>query len=511
MQNYEKIKEYCLNNLGCINYSNHGNTIYKQDLVDFIHKNGLKIKDKAKREDLVVQIVENESLLEKFINKYPYFIYIYIHDILEFYDLDSNEYEYLKTFKKNQYSFDEFKNETTYENNYSIYALMAYSQDELKESFKELIHDDSKRCHIQIIGNSVAETELLLEHLKCFFDVLNIDQGNIFSHGLKIDADAINIPNIQKEERKIKDDIEKLKQGILESKESYEILDKTIHVARYARKCPDIDVLLDMQKLNLLDEIYKRFPSTVFQSLIPYKDLKIIECFENNRILGNTKIIEIYNEDEEFKNIINFIISEKYFNNKSWLEILNQPIDKICDGIVFKTLPYRELKKIEDELKQNKEYSWVTMKKGYTCDYFSFWSEYPEKIELNYRDITYGITSNTIRGCKDLKYKTVLIRGNFLNEYKPYLISMDEMIKVIELLLFLTKNGYKDYSFDENQKVDKSNKSEQFDLPFKNIATTDDIHTNSDMDNDEINQEERRVWMPKLLSSFYKNKQKDEE
>ena len=165
----------------------------------------------------------------------------------------------------------------------------------------------------------------------------------------------------------------------------------------------------------------------------------------------------------------------------------------------------------KDKLKQNKEYSWVTMKKGYTCDYFSFWSEYPEKIELNYRDITYGITSDTIIGCKDLKCKSVLIEGHFLNDHKSYLISMDEMIKVIELLLFLTKNGYKDYSFDENQKVDKSNKSEQFDLPFKNIATTDDIHMNSDMDNDEINQEERRVWMPKLLSSFYKNKQKDEE
>lgn len=448
MQNYEKIKNYCLKHLNRVAYINENDTIYKQDLIDFIKDNGQKIKANSKRDDMIIQIFQNESLLEKFSNKYPFFYHINLYNILEFYELNIEEYEHLNSFYDKNYTFDEFKSQFSYSSNYSFKSLSAFKQDELKEKYKELTSGNSKKCHIVIRSNSVVEAEALLDHLKCFFDILHVDKKDILIQGKQIDANVKFIPTISKEEEEQKEKIEKLKNEILKNKKIYEILEKTIDSAQNLDDFSGLEILLNLKERNLLNEIYEQYnlhKSSVLDFVYLYENIDIIKFLEGDYLYENENyenIKKLYNEEHNFQFILDFILCEYCLNQQSLTDILHTNIDKVAYPQDFFGWDLDSYKQFINILEDNKKYYWVTIDWYHSKAELTFWTNRPELLKNEYGNLRWGVTqelhflySERTVCTKNVEFKKEFIP--YVQENRCYLTTF--LLKFLNILCSLNQ------------------------------------------------------------------------
>ncbi len=418
MKNYEQVKVFCIKNLDHL--ASHGTKgfLYKDDLLTFLIKNGRENINKSKKNDLFIKIIEDECLFEKFIKENPLFLSLHLNDIIHFYGLTREEYEYLSSFNQYSYPFDECKVEIfTGSYQYTVQALCQYGYEELKNTYKDLIDEKVNRCHLQIKGKSVAETEVLLNHIQCFFEVLRIEEKTILVHGNQIDADVNYIPNISKEEEQRKQEIETLKNKLLENKKAYQILENAIDTSYSLHKCSGLDVLLNYEEQGLLEELYNRFSGNIFYGLRKYKDLKIIEFLEYDykfpNLSANEEIRKVYHEDNQFKQNLEYLIYQKFIHDKSILEILNSPLEHISYAIHFFDLTDKTYKKILVILKENEDFMWVTINHdGYDC-YLTFWSDIPDQIDTGYGGSKWGLIANSDHDKKNMEYQQYEVECNY--------------------------------------------------------------------------------------------------
>ena len=159
MKNYEQVIVFCIKNLDHL--ASHGTKgfLYKDDLLTFLIKNGRENINKSKKNDLFIKIIEDECLFEKFIKENPLFLSLHLNDIIHFYGLTREEYEYLSSFNQYSYPFDECKVEIfTGSYQYTVQALCQYGYEELKNTYKDLIDEKVNRCHLQIKGKPIKKT-----------------------------------------------------------------------------------------------------------------------------------------------------------------------------------------------------------------------------------------------------------------------------------------------------------------------------------------------------------------
>ncbi len=445
MKYYEKIKTFALKHLRQIPNSGSEGFLLKDELTEFIRKRGKQIKYNSKKSDLIKQIIEDEDLLECFSKKNPFFINLYFEDVVEYYDLNKDEYNYLISFNDNNYSFDSFKKVRNYERDiYSFEALTIYNQDELKNKYKEIISDKVKKCHLQIKGNTIAETESLLEHVKCFFHILNIEEKSILINGKQIDVDVKDIPSITREEENRKSNIESLKSEIIKSENTYIILKRAIDTSYYLHNYSGLDILLNLSEKELLNDVYQRFCTTIFYILSKYKEINIIEFLENNYKYSydsnNLKVKKIYNEDPDFRRVLNFMIYEKYFKQHSYINILNTRLDEITYDENFFNLTADEYNEILNTLYSNKKYKWCTIKCTYFRCFITFWSKCPKRIKEDSGDFTWGITDDKVENEKQIEYKRVEIKCDTMEPEYSQLFFTNRMIDFIFLLFSLTND-----------------------------------------------------------------------